>query len=88
MILYIYHANVENKHKIWKSFYLIIGVCYWSNLLKIRWLLCLTPPSTIFQLYRGVRFIGGPEKTTDLSQVTDKLNVASSTSRHYSDSNS
>jgi hypothetical protein len=33
---------------------------------------CLTPLSTIFQLYRGVSFIGGgkpeyPEKTTDLS---------------------
>jgi len=37
----------------------------------------LTPLSTIFQLYR-VSFIGGGnrstrEKTTDLSQVTDKL---------------
>ena len=35
---------------------------------------CLTPLSTIFQLYRGSRFIGGgnriesPEKTTNLSQ--------------------
>jgi hypothetical protein len=40
---------------------------------------CLTPLSTIFQLeYRGVQFYwwrkqGCPEKTTDLSQVTDKL---------------
>jgi hypothetical protein len=31
---------------------------------------CLTPLSTIFQLYRGGR---KPEKTTDLSKVTDKL---------------
>jgi hypothetical protein len=36
------------------------------------------PLSTIFQLYRGSQFllveeIGVPEKTTDLSQVTDKL---------------
>jgi hypothetical protein len=30
---------------------------------------CLTPLSTIFQLYRG----GQLEKTTNLSQVTDKL---------------
>jgi hypothetical protein len=40
---------------------------------------CLTPLSTIFQLYRGSQtqlLVEGPEyprKTTDLSQVTDKL---------------
>ena len=51
----------------------------WSNPLDTIYLglvvCCLTPLSAIFQLYRDDQFysLKKSEKTTDLSQVTDKL---------------
>jgi hypothetical protein len=68
----IYHNLLLKLNDTWHILHINYQMC---NLLGL-W--CLTPLSTIFQLYHGSQFLlvkeaGVPEKTSDLPQVIDKL---------------
>jgi hypothetical protein len=91
IVNYRYHLFIYLWYSFGKTFFTgflfrksIVSLCM-SNHLQGLGLWCLMPLSTIFILWQSVLLV---EKITDLPQVTDKLNVVSSTPHHEWDSNS
>jgi len=66
--------TLDIKQQTIKSNYfsLMYLILFLSHKIQEVRLWCLTPISTIFQLFHGDRFLL-VEKTTDLPQITDKL---------------
>ena len=71
------YSSNTNKANIY-SYSLFVQQMYWLQDKLMVWFMVFNATSTICQLYRGSQFYWlrkpeYPEKTTDLSQVTDKL---------------
>ena len=70
---------VRSNWQTWSHTHLLYNCVFRiENLKSICWFMVFLPLTTIFQLYHGSQFYWWrlpeyPEKTTDLSQVTDKL---------------
>ena len=82
-VLTVFHFTASDYLFGIKVFFPLFFIRTQNNQVRIMWLQrlwCLTPLSAIFQLYCGDQFYWWrkreyTEKTTDLSQFTDKLNL-------------
>jgi hypothetical protein len=78
------YQEMPDARNVWRCSVKMRGDCWfcwywwrWMNLSFIFWLMCLTPLSTISQLYRGSQFYWWgkseyPKKTTELPQFAAK----------------